>query len=133
MKKKPTLTLIRGIPGSGKSTAAKRIDAHHFEADMFFVTEQGEYQFDPLKLKQAHAWCFEQTQLALQQGEDVVVSNTFVRRWEIMPYFRLAKQLNVTFQVRVCSGEFGSIHGVEPATINNMKARWQTWQNERQL
>ncbi|WP_260258540.1 ATP-binding protein [Vibrio intestinalis] len=133
MKVTPTLTLIRGIPGSGKSTAAKQRGARHFEADMFFVTEQGTYQFDPLKLKQAHQWCYEQAQLALQQGEDVVVSNTFVRRWEIMPYFQLAKQLNATFEVLVCSGEFGSIHGVEPATINNMKARWQTWRNERQL
>ncbi|WP_114764393.1 ATP-binding protein [Vibrio rhodolitus] len=121
------LTLIRGLPGSGKSTLAKTYTAEHFEADMFFINAQGIYQFDPIKLEQAHAWCKQQTEQALKAGKDVVVANTFVRRWEIQPYYQLAKKLKAEFEIIECKGEFGSIHGVEQSVIEKMRAKWQEW------
>jgi hypothetical protein len=58
----------------------------------------GEYKFDPSKLKEAHAWCLDQVQLAMIQNHtgavdysDIVVSNTFTQEWEMDPYFRLAE------------------------------------------
>ena len=36
----------------GKSKLAKRVCNQHIEADMFFMKD-GEYKFDPTKLKQA--------------------------------------------------------------------------------
>jgi len=55
------LTLIRGLPGSGKSTLAKTMvepkAAVHLEADMFFMSESGEYCYQQSKVKAAHAWC----------------------------------------------------------------------------
>jgi adenylate kinase family enzyme len=56
----PTLFLVRGIPGSGKSTFAKHIWNEYAicEADKFFHNkETGEYNFDPSRLKEAHEWC----------------------------------------------------------------------------
>lgn len=48
------LTLIRGLPGSGKSTMAKFIagdtDAVHLEADMYFIKD-GEYKFEQTQIK----------------------------------------------------------------------------------
>jgi predicted kinase len=44
------LILVRGCPGSGKSTFAKLLGGKHIEADMFFMKD-GEYQFDFTKLK----------------------------------------------------------------------------------
>ena len=79
------LTLIRGLPGSGKSTLAKTLSARHFEADMYFVNEHGEYLYQADKIGDAHHWCKKMTRKALEQGESVVVSNTFVQRWEIVP------------------------------------------------
>ena len=55
-----TLILLRGLPGSGKSTLAKQLvnkDYAHKEADMFFVDSEGNYKFEPSKIKDAHAWC----------------------------------------------------------------------------
>ncbi|MGF1909573.1 ATP-binding protein [Vibrio kasasachensis] len=121
------LTLIRGLPGSGKSTLARRYSAHHFEADMYFVNSAGEYCFDANQLESAHRWCQKQTETALRKGEDVVVSNTFVRRWEIKPYFELAKRLGAQFEIVECKGEFGNIHGVEQSVIDRMRNRWQEW------
>ena len=53
------LILLRGLPGSGKSTFAKSISNEstgHIESDMFFVKD-GEYKFDGSKIKDAHNWC----------------------------------------------------------------------------
>jgi tRNA uridine 5-carbamoylmethylation protein Kti12 len=51
------LYIVRGIPGSGKTTFAKSLNCPVFEADMFFVNSQGIYNFDYTKIKDAHAWC----------------------------------------------------------------------------
>lgn len=55
------LLIIRGIPGTGKSTLAHKLvcDGEYrafFEADQYFMTESG-YDFDPSKLHAAHAFC----------------------------------------------------------------------------
>ncbi|NVD06582.1 ATP-binding protein [Vibrio sp. JPW-9-11-11] len=123
------LTIIRGLPGSGKSTLAKSMPAVHLEADMFFVNQAGEYHFEPTKLALAHQWCQDQTRRCLELGSDVVVSNTFVRRWEITPYYQLAKQYQAHFEVIECHDDFGSIHGVDRDKIEIMKRRWQTWRH----
>ena len=51
------LYIVRGIPGSGKSTFAKTLGGQHYESDMFFINENGEYNFDVTKIKDAHQWC----------------------------------------------------------------------------
>lgn len=85
------LVLVRGIPGSGKSTFAKLICNQYVEADMFFNIE-GEYMFDPTKLKEAHEWCRNKTEEWMKQDWNVAVSNTFTQEWEMEPYFELAKK-----------------------------------------
>ena len=86
----PKLILIRGLPGSGKSTLAKQYVAQgsfkHFEADQFFVDANGNYNFDPSKIKFAHQWCQDQVRKALVEGYNVVVSNTFTQKWEMKAY-----------------------------------------------
>jgi hypothetical protein len=81
-----TLFLIRGLPGSGKSSAAGLLssDAEYvgpkdfsdedsfertfhpmLEADAYFTTGDGVYRFDASKLAEAHAWCQSHTKKAL--------------------------------------------------------------------
>lgn len=120
-----TLTLIRGLPGSGKTTLAKTYSADHFEADMYFVNDDGEYQFDATRLKQAHCWCQDSAKQSLQQGRSVVVSNTFVRLWEMKPYLKMAQRHNAELEVIECQGRYANTHGVSQAIVNEMKKRWQ--------
>lgn len=120
-----TLYLVRGLPGSGKSTYAKKLDAVHLETDMYFVDKQGNYQFDASVLSQAHEWCHQETEQQLKQRHNVVVSNTFVQHWEMKPYLALAKKYRANVMVSVCSGEYSSIHDVPLSTIENMRNRWQ--------
>ncbi|MBD1556789.1 ATP-binding protein [Vibrio sp. S9_S30] len=121
----PRLILVRGLPGSGKSTYAKSLSIHHVEADMYFVNQQGTYQFNPDELQQAHRWCQEQTEHVLKEGRDVVVSNTFVERWEMNPYLNMASQLNANVEIVVCNGNFTSVHDVPSRTVKKMKFKWQ--------
>lgn len=119
------LTLIRGLPGSGKSTLARKLDAIHLEADQFFIQNNGVYLFKPLKLKAAHKWCENQCKYHLRQGNNVVVSNTFVKRWELEPYLKLAKQYNANLIIKTCTEKYASIHDVSDKTIQKMSESWE--------
>ncbi len=48
---KQTLTLVRGLPGSGKSTYAKTLDAILVKADQFFIDKNDNYQYAPALIK----------------------------------------------------------------------------------
>lgn len=121
------LTVIRGLPGSGKSTLAKTFDALHYEADMFFVDKLGIYRFDVNRIHKAHLWCQMMTKRALCENKSVVVSNTFVERWEIEPYYQLAKHFSAEFQVIECCHTYGSIHDVPKSIVSSMRSRWEPW------
>jgi predicted kinase len=123
------LILIRGLPGSGKSTLAQQLKDQkgyrHFEADQYFVDSSGRYHFDATKLNLAHAWCQNRTKAELLKGHSVVVSNTFIRLWELNPYLLLAKKLGVDLNIIECHTNYGTIHSISTATLHKMATRWQ--------
>ena len=123
------LILVRGIPGSGKSTKAKSMLASnpnrvHLEADMFFEAS-GEYKFDPTLLSTAHDWCYSNTVFNLLSGKDVVVTNTFTKTWEMESYLAAGQRLGCDITIIEMKSEYGSIHGVPEAKLRQMKARWE--------
>jgi len=125
------LTLIRGIPGSGKTTLARKIvsktGARHFEADMYFEDDNGHYEYDRNKIHLAHKWCQHQTELALINGQDVVVSNTFTRIKEMQPYIDMADKHDASLKVITSSYPGKSIHSVPDNVIQLMKDRWEDY------
>ena len=74
------LFLLRGLPGSGKSTFAKALTGvYTIEADRYFM-DGDEYKFDPSKLKDAHAWCQNTTRVWMTTGvKRITIANTFRR------------------------------------------------------
>jgi predicted kinase len=137
----PVLTLVRGLPGSGKSTYAdviatgfnaKGVAASVVSADDFFMRD-GVYAFDPKLLGQAHAWCQQTTENLLRQRHMAVVANTFTQAWEIVPYAQMASQYGVRLVIVDCfDGGLSNRelaqrneHGVPEAAIAAMRARWE--------
>ena len=124
------LNLVRGLPGSGKSTFAKTFKgAVHLEADMYFM-KNGVYVFEPTLLPEAHQWCQETCRVALNNGKTVVVSNTFTTHKEMLPYQNMANELNLVLRIWKCVGNFQNTHGVPKNALQAMKERWQDVETE---
>lgn len=122
------LVIIRGLPGSGKSTLAKefakKFGCIHYETDTFFM-EDNVYKYDASKIKEAHAWCQQCVRQALSHNSNVVVSNTFVKKWEIQPYIDMCNELKIEYEIIVATGEYTNTHGVPQEVIDRMKANWE--------
>lgn len=127
----PTLLLIRGIPGTGKTTLAKTIkDTNgipyfHVEADMYFTQKDGSYQYDRSKINEAHTWCQKKAAEALEKGLNVVVSNTFCQDWEIEPYILMAKVLGIPYEIISLKKEYGSIHNLPKDVMQRFRNRFK--------
>lgn len=121
------LYIIRGLPGSGKTSLAKRLARTIVEADQFMVDGNGQYSFDPSRLAAAHESCRQKVRAALMRGGSVAVSNTFSQSWEYAPYIEMAEELAIQYQVISLKGHptWSSVHGVPQRTIEAMAARWE--------
>jgi len=132
------LYIVRGIPGSGKSTFAKKIVGHDFlvcEADKYFVNkETGEYKFDFSKIKDAHKFCQDMVETYMKDSlvnnqfyREIAVSNTFTQEWEMDPYFKLAKEYGYTVFSIVVENRHGgtNVHNVPEDKIEQMKNRFE--------
>lgn len=100
---KNELLIIRGLPGSGKTTMAKKYKDRgyrHHEADHCFENANGEYNFNPDKIGEAHARCFSRSDNDLSNGYSVVVSNTFIKKSDMTPYEKSAKSRGRNFVLR---------------------------------
>ncbi|MBF2099433.1 MAG: ATP-binding protein [Gloeomargaritaceae cyanobacterium C42_A2020_066] len=120
------LVLIRGLPGSGKSTLACAMAGYvWYEADHYFLDEMGVYTYKPDLIRDAHLWCQQRVWHALLQGKSVVVSNTFVQRWEIEPYLEMGQKLGIPVRLVHATGSWPSTHGVPDAVIQRMRDLWE--------
>jgi predicted kinase len=120
-----SLTLIRGVSGSGKTTLANRLvdsnsRAIFFEADLYFE-KSGVYRFDVSKIGEAHDWCYNNAEACYNMNYDVIVSNTFTRKWEMERYF----VIDPNPQVIICQGRFQNIHGTSPEMVQKQLDRFE--------
>lgn len=134
-EKQGDLILLRGVPGSGKTTLANIIlqqpnnnPQEILSADDFFEDENGEYNFDPTKLKEAHNYCqFRCSERMRQQKVRIVVANTFTQEWEMDEYFKMAERYNYRVHTIIVENRHGNenIHGVPENKLKQMKDRFE--------
>ena len=126
------LILLRGLPGSGKSTFAKTLGGIHIEADQYFMRD-GVYEFDASQIKNAHNYCQSQTRAWMtHNGEQIktdkiIVSNTFTQEWEMDAYFEMAKEFGYQVFSLVVENRHGSmnVHGCPEDKIEQMRNRFE--------
>ena len=129
-KSERQLFLFRGLPGSGKSTAAatqENWDHRVLETDMF-LKNNGVYEFDPKKLPWAHDQCFKKTVEFLDMGFDVSVANTFTQLWEMELYLAIP---DVQIFVIEMKTQYKSIHDVPDESFRRMQDRWEELPEEQ--
>lgn len=123
------LILIRGLPGSGKSTFAKTFNCFHVESDMFFIRD-GKYEWTASKNAEAARNREQFVRLALQCNMDVVVSDVFYQTSEIEPYIKMAQEYRADFTVYKMNNSFRNIHNVSQVQLEIFKKRWEEFPSE---
>jgi predicted ABC-type ATPase len=126
--------IMRGVPGSGKSTVAKSLlngnGVIHSTDDLFYVGE--EYCFDPAKLPEYHRQNYEAFCCSLEKGAPVVIcDNTNVKKSHFMWYVEAAQKAGYIVAIifmphpdpEVAAAR--NIHKVPAHTIQRMIKQWE--------
>lgn len=129
------LIILRGVSGSGKSTFAKTLveaftalglKAIDCAADDFFYDREGNYNFDVTELQEAHSWCKERVEVAMEGGVDVIIlSNTSTAEWEFKPYMTLAGEYGYTVDSLIKENRHNgkSVHDVPDKILEVQRQR----------
>lgn len=125
----PVLRIVRGLPGSGKSTMAKTFRTFHLEGDMYHM-KNGKYDFQPNRVGAGHKFVFNLAEQIMSTQSDIVISNTFTQLWEFEKYLELAEKYFYTVIVYKCIGKFKNIHSVPEEVLEKMKNRWEDFAGE---
>ncbi len=123
------LYLIRGLPGTGKSTFAKSLNIMHVEHDMMCINN-GEYSWCAEKIEPRDEACRTIVDICLGAGADCVVSDVFIYRNDIDDYRKLAEKHGAELIIYTLRKEFGTIHGVSKTDLIAMRLCWQSCQGE---
>lgn len=124
------ITIMQGIPGSGKSTIAKKLfemdpNAEIASADDFFIQEDGSYVFDITKLGEAHRKCQEKVKKFLENNKNVIIDNTNIKKKDVKIYLDMAKEFGAEVQVIRVKSNFKSIHNVPQEVIERMDSEME--------
>merc|ERR1719250_532802 len=139
MKNSLTMIIMRGMPGSGKSTIVRKLkelypEASSCSADDYFL-QCGSYVFDRTKLKDAHQFSQAKAEeLCRNLTRLVIIDNTNVKRWEMTPYFKTAANHRYTvilveprtpWRYDVTELVERNTHGVDRSVISARVSEWQ--------
>ncbi|KAM9733871.1 uncharacterized protein n4bp2l2 [Menidia menidia] len=132
------LILMRGLPGSGKTTRAREL-LHTGPGGVILSTDdyfahKGGYCYNPELLGTAHEWNQSRVKGALLDGRSpIIIDNTNLQAWEMKPYVKMA--LERGYKVDFCepdtSWKFDPLelerrnkHGVHQEKIKQMMDRF---------
>jgi len=123
------LVIIRGLPGSGKSSLAKQIRSDypgyfiHYENDQGLYNDSCRYEWSQGRYKVAVKKCFDNTVIALSCNVNVIVANCFLTNKSIERYAKLVPIDNLF--IIEATNNFESIHGVSEKLKNDMRNRFE--------
>ncbi len=128
-----SIILLRGLPGSGKSSLAFLLSENGkypiYSVDDFFInSETGEYKFDFQKNYLAYKSCLENLETSLKlKLEKIFIHNTFTIEWELEPYFKLASKYSYKIFVLTVENRHGgkNIHDISSEQLKKMAEKYK--------
>lgn len=121
------LIIVRGIPGSGKTSFAELLGTKAICSADDYVTRNGVYKWSPETIGKSHDWCQRKCRRFMKkQAERIVVANTSTTERELKPYYDLARQFGYrVYSIIVENRHDGkNIHNVPDDTLEKMANRF---------
>ncbi len=127
------LTIVRGLPGSGKSKFANSLKGVvTVDDDSFFETDDG-YKFKEEYYKDSFKYIQAMAMYHLFRGKSVVVTSPFIKVKDITPFKGIAKRYNAIFEIVEVKGNYGSTHGVPVAVMQDMRDNWEVYPPKKKV
>lgn len=141
------MIIVRGLPGSGKSSLAYTLWCRFENAYLNYrgkkavilstdevVTASDVYLWSPRTIAASHKMNQEKCRTACERGLNVIVDNTNITLKEMQPYIDIAEEFNYEFKIKEpdtwwrynieeCHRRNG--HDVPLEVVQNMSHRWQ--------
>lgn len=95
---------------------------------MYFIDSNGEYNFNPSKIKDAHKWCKDEVEYLMSfEHSPIVVSNTFTQEWEMEDYYKMAEEYKYQVHSIIVENRHNGVntHNVPEEKLQQMKDRFQ--------
>ncbi|XP_064208810.1 NEDD4-binding protein 2-like 1 [Anguilla rostrata] len=112
-RNRPHLIIMRGLPGSGKTTLSWDIMKEYdytgevLSTDDYFIDDYGYYNFDFYSLERAHNWNQERAEEAMQNGvHPIIIDNTNMRRCHMEPYVQMGLEYGYYIKFRTTPDTF---------------------------
>lgn len=121
--------VFRGLPGSGKSTAARTLAAAikgvHLESDAYLYNEDGVYQWTQERRDAAIARVQNEAREALASGKPLVLAQVFPTHASMQWVRNLSAEFGAPLFIATMRGIHGSIHNVPQDVVADMAARFK--------
>lgn len=125
-RNKSRLLIVRGLPGSGKSTMASQLENYiHLETDFWHINDDGVYEFNAANLGKYHMYCRDAARELLKRDLNVVISNTCITLNEVKMLLNIGIALGCRVKVITMTGDYGSTKDIPEHVTLRHKRKWE--------
>lgn len=124
------LVIVRGLPGSGKSTYGFKRGFVCLEGDMLRFDGDGVYQYKPEENYAIYNKIFGLVDTLLYAGHCVTVCNTHTRMQQMDTFIKIGEVYKADIEIVEMTENYGSIHDIPDAHMVKMAAEWEPVKDE---
>jgi len=134
---KKTMIILRGLPGSGKTTLARTFANNNDEiySTHDYFLENGKFKFQRNLLRYAHWWNQERVLDAAKKNKElIIINNINIKRWESKPYVKIGLEYGYDIIFYETNNSWSKIpeeckkrdfHGTPLKVIKKMATKWE--------